>query len=509
MQYQIEDVSYSIGRFFDLYQNRLPVVVMVTQGFCGNIIEDTFDREQVMIINAISRQERVLAKCVMHGIPKLLSIPEDYTEKLCIIKSGIVGAELSLYNILQSNSLPLWVQFPADRVLTVCNKSINTNDIPPWQLTKRFDEVYFLANTIVDGQLWTEVIPVPLYLSKLSLSVVTGLKGQCIDRWRVYFDHLVCKCLAIEYDQQFGNPNIAEYDQSSIHSTTKMPYCEPKLYSDIVRLVEGPPFKVTPHPCVPLRSDGKKDTNTKVSIQARPLPPLPDDIPKNKQHKSNQSDTTELSEKVSNMYITPEHQTEGDVNKSSYFDIPKRSSSPEPDYDQREESVECKSANSKPPAPAPRYIYPKSAPYTLKQTTDYSNENDSLNAKHSSFRKTDSNPQYDNDIPRATLKPKPRSHVQYPKEAPKIARPDRPNRPFEYRHTKDTVMNVESLSIHEVTEYLKVLNLGQYAETFRNNMIDGMILIGLSEKMLREDFGMNGVEAFRLLKFAKEGYIPN
>jgi hypothetical protein len=69
-------------------------------------------------------------------------------------------------------------------------------------------------------------------------------------------------------------------------------------------------------------------------------------------------------------------------------------------------------------------------------------------------------------------------------------------------------MNVESLSIHEVTEYLKVLNLGQYAETFRNNMIDGMILIGLSEKMLREDFGMNGVEAFRLLKFAREGYIP-
>jgi hypothetical protein len=50
MQFQIEDVSYSIGRFFDLYQNKLPVVVMVTQGFCGDIIEDTFDREQVGFI---------------------------------------------------------------------------------------------------------------------------------------------------------------------------------------------------------------------------------------------------------------------------------------------------------------------------------------------------------------------------------------------------------------------------------------------------------------------------
>jgi hypothetical protein len=51
MQFQTEDVSYNIGRFFDLYQNKLPVVVMVTQGFFGNIIEDTFDREQVSIGN--------------------------------------------------------------------------------------------------------------------------------------------------------------------------------------------------------------------------------------------------------------------------------------------------------------------------------------------------------------------------------------------------------------------------------------------------------------------------
>jgi hypothetical protein len=54
MQFQIEDVSYSIGRFFDLYQNKLPVVVMVTQGFYGDIIEDTFDREQVCFITLFS-----------------------------------------------------------------------------------------------------------------------------------------------------------------------------------------------------------------------------------------------------------------------------------------------------------------------------------------------------------------------------------------------------------------------------------------------------------------------
>jgi hypothetical protein len=47
-----------------------------------------------MIINGISRQERVLAKWVVQGMPKLLSIPEDYTEKMCRIKSGIGNNKL-------------------------------------------------------------------------------------------------------------------------------------------------------------------------------------------------------------------------------------------------------------------------------------------------------------------------------------------------------------------------------------------------------------------------------
>ncbi|XP_060595330.1 uncharacterized protein LOC132749539 [Ruditapes philippinarum] len=507
MQFQIEDVSYSIGRFFDLYQNKLPVVVMVTQGFCGDIIEDTFDREQVMLINAVSRQKRVVAESTLQGMQKLLSIPEDYSKKLCVIKNGIAGAETSFYNILRSNRLPLLVQFPADRVLTVCNKSINTNDIPAWKLTKRFDEVYLLSNTIIDGQVCSDVTHVPLYLSQLRLSLVTGLKGQSVDRWRVYFDNLLYKCSSIEYDQHFGNPNIAEYDPTTIHSTTKMSYSEPKSYSSIISLVEGPPLKSRPHLHVPLRSDRKSDKDTKFATHARPLPPLPEDVPKSNSQIKRDSDTTELSEKVSNMYITPTYNTQSDLNKSSYFDVPQKSSL-EPLYDRREEKDEIKSAVGKAPTPAPRFGFPKSAQFTYIPTPDYPDEKQSCSAQHSSRQKTEVNSKYNNDIPRATLTPTIVSHETYPQEPPRVPTSERANRKLKYGHSKNTVMNVESLSIHEVTEYLKVLNLGQYAETFRNNMIDGMILIGLSEKMLREDFGMNGVEAFRLLKFAREGYIP-
>jgi hypothetical protein len=42
-----------------------------------------------MLINAVSRQERVVAESTLQGMQKLLSIPEDYSEKLCVIKNRI------------------------------------------------------------------------------------------------------------------------------------------------------------------------------------------------------------------------------------------------------------------------------------------------------------------------------------------------------------------------------------------------------------------------------------
>ncbi|XP_053381787.1 uncharacterized protein LOC128549266 [Mercenaria mercenaria] len=129
---------------------------MVTQGFHGDIIEDIFDRGQVMVLCAISRQNRVVGIFTIGGHSKLMSIPEEYTEKLCIIKRGIVTKEDQLYKILRNNPLPTWVEFPRDRVLTVDNRGMNTNHIPPIELTKRFDEVYLLGNTILDGKRYTK-----------------------------------------------------------------------------------------------------------------------------------------------------------------------------------------------------------------------------------------------------------------------------------------------------------------------------------------------------------------
>lgn len=39
--------KYRVADIYDMFYDRLPVVVMVTDGFCGDIVEDTFDREEV------------------------------------------------------------------------------------------------------------------------------------------------------------------------------------------------------------------------------------------------------------------------------------------------------------------------------------------------------------------------------------------------------------------------------------------------------------------------------
>ena len=60
----------------------------------------------------------------------------------------------------------------------------------------------------------------------------------------------------------------------------------------------------------------------------------------------------------------------------------------------------------------------------------------------------------------------------------------------------------------EVGEYLKLLKLDKYVETFKNEMVDGTFLIDMDEELLKDDFEFKRIEAKRLLRFASEGHMP-
>ena len=52
------------------------------------------------------------------------------------------------------------------------------------------------------------------------------------------------------------------------------------------------------------------------------------------------------------------------------------------------------------------------------------------------------------------------------------------------------------------------LRLSKYTTLFQEQMVDGAILKDMDLDLLKSDFGLSGIEAIRLIKFAKEGHIP-
>ncbi|XP_053382831.1 uncharacterized protein LOC128549664 [Mercenaria mercenaria] len=205
MEFLTETKGYNVAEFYEEFEAQLPLMAKIKEGFYGNIQEDTFDKDEVFFIVAISKQDRVVAK--MHGGNRfrLLSIPTTFREKFCIVKTHTSDREHFLYEILRTNKLPVSVQFPPGKTITCGNKSINTKHIPYIELTDTFEEMYLLGNFITTGKFDEDVVHIPLYLSQLRLSKVTGIKGESEGSWKSYVRELERKSSYIEYDLQFGN----------------------------------------------------------------------------------------------------------------------------------------------------------------------------------------------------------------------------------------------------------------------------------------------------------------
>ena len=65
-----------------------------------------------------------------------------------------------------------------------------------------------------------------------------------------------------------------------------------------------------------------------------------------------------------------------------------------------------------------------------------------------------------------------------------------------------------SYIFQELAVCMEKLKLSQYISVFQENLIDGAILKELDTELLKTDFGFKGIEAIRLMKFAREGHIP-
>lgn len=70
-------------------------------------------------------------------------------------------------------------------------------------------------------------------------------------------------------------------------------------------------------------------------------------------------------------------------------------------------------------------------------------------------------------------------------------------------------LDISSLKISQLCEWMAALKLSKYIPLFKDEMIDGEMLMNLDENTLQEEFGMKKLESIRLMTFARKGHVPS
>jgi seryl-tRNA synthetase len=72
----------------------------------------------------------------------------------------------------------------------------------------------------------------------------------------------------------------------------------------------------------------------------------------------------------------------------------------------------------------------------------------------------------------------------------------------------DVAVDVKSLNMEDVSDWMKKLKLEKYADIFHEKQVDGYLLMQLDKQMLKTDFGMGDFDIMKLTAFAKSGHVP-
>lgn len=84
--------------------------------------------------------------------------------------------------------------------IEVLNQNINRR-ISHRLVLKNNSSVFFFSGELCEG-----IVPVPLYLSQLRVSIVTCIKGTSVQKSKPFRRDLYRKCSLISYAGNFGNP---------------------------------------------------------------------------------------------------------------------------------------------------------------------------------------------------------------------------------------------------------------------------------------------------------------
>lgn len=250
IEFEVLPEDYSVREFYERYRDKLPQLVMVTQGYMGEGIFETFDSGQVFRIETYSTQRRVVAEVVsgdkgMYGLQgRQISIPADYDVKFHVLRVGRfkVGKPSSLREIITHKDLPVDVQFDEteEKTVKIGQSERQTFTSFTLKLLHTYDDFYLLGNAISDGHLYGSVTAVPAYLPDLKFAPVKSIKGYTEEQYQGFLKTTEQCVEKITFDKNFGNTEIALYSADHATAEESYSYISPCEYYNIGELLKQP-----------------------------------------------------------------------------------------------------------------------------------------------------------------------------------------------------------------------------------------------------------------------------
>lgn len=69
-------------------------------------------------------------------------------------------------------------------------------------------------------------------------------------------------------------------------------------------------------------------------------------------------------------------------------------------------------------------------------------------------------------------------------------------------------LDIGSLTVVELCHCLSLLKMDKYSQMFLDQMVDGALLVELTDQMLCQQFGFSVFEVKKLMNFVKNGWRP-
>ncbi|XP_076084566.1 uncharacterized protein LOC143055312 isoform X2 [Mytilus galloprovincialis] len=509
VEFETAKEDYSARSFYEHYKDNLPQMVMVTQGYMGEGIFETFDRGQVFRIQTYSTQKRVVAVVVsgekgMYGLQgRKISIPANYDVTFHIMKHGKPkGKSIRLKEILEHKELPIEVQISAHEDQYADQQHLGPllrTGLFTLRLLNTYDDFFLLGNAICDGNLYGSVTAVPAYLPDLQFSIVKSIKG-CTDEQYLHFLSVTDQFVKdnITFDQTFGNTDIALYSPEQAHADESYSYISPCEYYNIGDLLRN-------NKAEPVVKRQKQTDKVYEVIRASTI---------SMNQQENQYEVTIFGEKTGPTSIPQfNSNTIKDAKKqlrnTGNFGLHRKDQKQGENKNEDQQSF-ANSGNT--------LLASKTKDQQKQSDTSVKQEKVALEKK-SDTKNTDSF----SDLTRRPKPTSPHNTTDVPPRIPErrsivenigLVRPSPSTKPATTTGQRsqtsepEVVVDVASLTIEDVSEWLRKLKLEKYSDVFEENQVDGCILLSIDEDMLKEDFHMSRFEVMKLMKFVRNGHVP-